>query len=150
MDQVDPREMQALQHYLQEYGQQADVLVQQLQVLEDGRMETLAAIDALKELLAAPEDIVLLPLGGGASVRARVIEPENVFLNIGAEVALERSNTDAVEFLKDRVTEMEASAKKVAETVDRIRSQMNEIARRIETGYQQAQMAAQAGQVRGG
>jgi prefoldin alpha subunit len=79
-----------------------------------------------------------------------VIEPENVFLNIGAEVALERSNTDAVEFLKDRVTEMEASAKKVAETIDRIRSQMNEIARRIEIGYKQAQMSAQAGQMRGG
>lgn len=150
MDQVDPREMQALQHYLQEYGQQADVLVQQLQALEEGRMEALAAIDALKELLATPEDTVLLPLGGGASVRARVIEPESVLLNIGADIALERSNTDAVEFLKDRVTEMEASAKKVAETIDRIRSQMNEIARRIESGYQQAQKSAQTGQVRGG
>lgn len=37
--------------------------------------------------------------------------------------------------------EMEASAKKVAETLERLRVQMNELARRIELGYQQAQMA---------
>jgi prefoldin alpha subunit len=65
-----------------------------------------------------------------------------VLLNIGSDVVVERSNTDAIEYLQDRITEMEASGKKVAETIDRIRAQMNEIARRIEAGYQQVQAAA--------
>jgi prefoldin alpha subunit len=67
-----------------------------------------------------------------------------VLVNIGADVIVERSNKEAVEFLKDRVTEMEASEKKVAETLDRLRTQMNEIARRIEQGYQQAVQAERA------
>jgi prefoldin alpha subunit len=75
------------------------------------------------------------------SVRARIIDPDRVLLNIGAEVIVEKSNTAAQDYLKDRIIEMEASAKKVAETLDRLRGQMNEIARRIELGYQQAQMA---------
>jgi prefoldin alpha subunit len=140
---VDPREIQALQRYLQEYGQQVEIYSQQLQLIDDGRMEAIAAIETLKSVAAsAEEEIVLLQLGGGASVRAKILEPQKVLLNIGSDVVVERNNPEAVEYLQDRITEMEASGKKVAETIDRIRTQMNEIARRIEAGYQQAQAAA--------
>jgi prefoldin alpha subunit len=71
------------------------------------------------------------------------LEPEKVLLNIGAEVVVERKNKDAVEYLKERVIEMEASQKRVSETLDRVRSQMNEIAKRLESGYQQSVAAAQ-------
>jgi len=135
---MDQRELMTLQQYLQEYGQQAEIFVQQLQLLENGRMEALAAIESLEDMLTAGEGTVLLQIGGGASVRARVEEPEKVLLAIGADVVVERSNKDAVEFLKERVMEMEASAKKVAETIDRLRGQMNESNKRIESGYQQA------------
>jgi prefoldin alpha subunit len=75
-----------------------------------------------------------------------VPDPERVLLNIGAEVIVERSNAMAQDYLRDRITEMEASEKKVTETLERIHGQMTEIARRIEVGYQQAQ-AAQTGQI---
>ena len=140
---VDPREIQALQRYLQEYGQQVEIYSQQLQLIDEGRMEAIAAIETLKSVGASvEEEVVLLQLGGGASVRAKIVEPQKVLLNIGSDVVVERNNPEAVEYLQDRITEMEASGKKVAETIDRIRTQMNEIARRIEAGYQQAQAAA--------
>jgi prefoldin alpha subunit len=143
VESVDPREIQALQRYLQEYGQQVEIYSQQLQLIDDGRMEAIAAIETLKSFAAsAEEEVVLLQLGGGASVRAKILEPQKVLLNIGSDVVVERNNPEAVEYLQDRITEMEASGKKVAETIDRIRTQMNEIARRIEAGYQQAQAAA--------
>jgi prefoldin alpha subunit len=144
MDPVDPRELQALQHYLSEYGQQVEIYSNQLQMLDEGRMEATAAIEVLKSIQeSGGSDTVLLQIGGGASVRAKILEPDRIFVSIGSDVIAERTNADAIEYLKDRITEMEASGKKVAETIDRIRSQMNEIARRIETGYQQAQAAAQ-------
>jgi prefoldin alpha subunit len=136
-DTVDPRELQALQHYLAEYGQQAEVFSQQLQLIEEGRMEALAAIEALKAIVEENE-LVLLQIGGGASVRARLVDPDRVLVNIGSDVIVEKSNGDAIEFLKDRITEMEASAKRVVETIDRIRTQMNDITRRIEQAYQQS------------
>lgn len=144
-EQVDQREMLALEQYLKQYGQQAEVFAGQLELLESGRMEALAAIDALQGLIEAADGTVLLQIGGGASVRAKVQEPDKVLVNIGSDVIVERSNKDAVEFLKDRVTEMEASEKKVAETLEKLRAQMNEIAKRIELGYQQAVAAEQAG-----
>jgi prefoldin alpha subunit len=132
-----------LQQYLQEYGGQAEIFMQQLQLLENGRMEALAAIESLEEMITTEDGTVLLQIGGGASVRAKVTDPEKVLLAIGADVVVERSNREAVEFLKERVMEMEASAKKVAETIDRLRAQMNEINKRIEAGYQQAMAAGQ-------
>ena len=140
---MDQRELMTLQNYLQEYGQQAEIFVQQLQMLENGRLEAHAAIEALEEMLVANDGTVLLQIGGGASVRAKVVEPEKVLLAIDSEVIVERSNKDAVGFLKERILEMEASQKKVSETLDRLRSQMNEINKRIESGYQQAMAAGQ-------
>ena len=61
---------------------------------------------------------------------------------IGAEVVIERTNKDAVEFLKGRIMEMEASQKKVSETLDNLRGQMNEINKRLEYGYQQSMAGA--------
>ena len=140
---MDQRELMTLQHYMKEYGQQAELFVGQLELLENGRMEALAAIEALEGMLVSDDGTVLLQIGGGASVKAKVIEPEKIFLSIGAEVVVERSNKEAVEFLKERIMEMEASQKKVSETLDRLRSQMNEINKRLESGYQQTVAAEQ-------
>ena len=141
--QIDQRELMMLQQYLQEYGQQAEVFVQQLQLLENGRMEALAAIESLEEMLTTEDGTVLLQIGGGASVRAKVVDPEKVLIAIGADVVVERPNKEAIEFLKERIMEMEASEKKVAETIGRLRSQMNEINKRIEAGYQHAMAAGE-------
>jgi len=141
--QMDQNELMTLQHYMKEYGQQAEIFVGQMEMLENGRMEAFAAIDTLEAMVAADDGTVLLQIGGGASVRAKVLEPDKILVSIGAEVVVERSNKDAVEFLKERIIEMEASQKKVAETLDRLRSQMNEINKRLESGYQQAVAAGQ-------
>ena len=143
MQQMNQNELMTLQHYMKEYGQQAEIFVGQLEMLENGRMEALAAIETLEAMLSADDGVVLLQIGGGASVRAKVLEPDKILLSIGAEVVIEKSNKDAVEFLKERIIEMEASQKKVAETLDRLRSQMNEINKRLESGYQQASAAGQ-------
>jgi len=141
---MDQRELLTLEHYLKQYGQQAEIFASQLELMENGRMEALAAVEALQGISEADDNTVLLQIGGGASLRVRVLEPDKVLLNIGAEVIVERTNKDAVEFLKDRVIEMEASEKKVVETLDRLRSQMNEINKRLEQGYQQAVQAGRA------
>src|SRR4030043_1550385 len=143
MQPIDQRELMTLQHYMKEYGQQAEIFVGQLEMLENGRMEALAAIETLEAMLSAEDGVVLLQIGGGASVRAKVLEPDKILLSIGAEVVVERPNKEAVEFLKERIMEMEASQKKVAETLDRPRSQMNEIKKRLEAGYQQSMAAGQ-------
>jgi len=133
-----------LQQYLKDYGQQAEIFVEQLNLLENGRMEASAAIETLQAMVAAEDNTVLLQIGGGASVRAKVLDPEKILVAIGSEVVIERSNKDAVEFLKGRIMEMEASQKRVSETLEKLRAQMNEITKRLEYGYQQSMAGSQA------
>jgi prefoldin alpha subunit len=135
---MDQREVETLQYYLKEYGQQAEVFAGQLDLMENGRMEAFAAIEALEALVTSEDGTVLLQIGGGASLKAKVLEPEKVLLNIGSDIIVEKPNKDAIEYLKDRITEMEVSQKKVAEALDKLRAQMNEIAKRLEQGYSQA------------
>jgi len=149
VDGIDPRELQSLQIYLNEYRQQAEVFSQQLALLEEGRVEAMSAIEAIRGIAESPDSTVLLQMGAGISVRARVQDPGRFLINIGSEVVLERGADEAVEYLKDRITEMEASAKKVIETLEQIRVQMNEVGRRLEAGYQHYQ-SEQARAAQGG
>ena len=137
MEGMDAREIEALQVYLNEYGQQAEILSRQLEMIEQRRIESAAAIEALQSLKEQAGGIVLLPLGGGTTIRVRVEDPEKVLVNIGADVVVERANADAQAFLQDRLAELEALSKRVSSNIDQIRNQMTEIARRIESGYRQ-------------
>ena len=67
-----------------------------LELMENGRMEALAAIEALESLATSEDGTVLLQIGGGASLKANVLEPEKVLLNIGSDVIVEKTNADAI------------------------------------------------------
>ncbi len=139
VNEADPREVQALQTYLQEYGQQAEVLSRQLEFMERQRMESVAAIDALKALAAETEGIILVPIGGGTTLRARIIDPDNVLVNVGADVVIRRKNEEAVGFIEDRIKELETLEKRVSDSLDQVRAQINDLARRIDQAYRKAQ-----------
>ncbi len=145
VDQADPREIQTLQMYLNEYGQQIELLTQQLSMIEQQRIEAAAAVETLRAIGENEDGSVLLPIGGGALLRVKVLDAGHVLVNIGADVSVERASADAVEYLEDRITELEAVGKKVAGSVEQLQGQATEISRRLEAAYRGARQA-QAGQ----
>jgi prefoldin alpha subunit len=130
-------DLQTLQFYLNEYGQQAEIFSRQLEMIEQKRIESLGAIETMKALAADRDSLALLPLGGGTMVRVKVSEPEKVLVNIGSDVVVQQTNGEAVTFLQEKITEMEAMEKKVAATIEQLRMQMAEIGRQIEATYVQ-------------
>jgi prefoldin alpha subunit len=141
VEEDNAREMQSLQVYLNEYGQQADILSRQLDFMERQRIESLAAIETLKGLLSQKDSVVLVPVGGGTTVRAKIMDADNILVNIGADVVIRRTNQEAIGYLEDHVKELEAVEKKIAESLEQIKGQINELARRIEKGYQNSKAA---------
>ena len=132
-------DLQTLQYYLNEYSQQAEIFSRQLEMIEQKRIESLAAIETMKNLVGDRDSPVLLPIGGGTMVRAKVSDPEKVLVNIGSDVVIQRTNGEAITFLQEKIAEMEAMEKKVAATNEQLRMQMAEIAQRIEITYVQQQ-----------
>ncbi|NLM30330.1 MAG: prefoldin subunit alpha [Methanomicrobiales archaeon] len=147
MEQVDPREIQTLQMYLNEYGQQIEIMTQQLGMIEQQRLETTAAIESIRALQENEDGVALLPIGGGVYLRAKVLDAGHFLVNIGADVSVERASADAVEYLEDRITELDALGKKVAGSIEQLQGQTTQISRRLESAYQMARQA-QAGQSR--
>ena len=134
------QEMQSLQSYLNEYSQQFELLSQQMQMIETARAESLASIEALEALAAADGEVsTLLMLGGGVSVRATVTDTKNMLVGIGAGVTVEKSAGDAVAFLRDRLTEMDASGKRLSERLGKLQSQITVVQKRMQEIYASAQ-----------
>lgn len=131
--------------YLNEYGQQIEILTQQLGMIEQQRLESTAAIESLQAIQENEESIVLLPIGGGALLRVKVLDAGHVLVNLGADVSVERATAEAAEYLQDRTIELEALGKKVAESVGKLQEQAAGISRRLEAVYRVARQA-QAGQ----
>lgn len=124
MENVDARELQMLEQYLEQFTQQVEAYSRQLEMLENRRMETATAVETLNNLAGQEEPTVLLQIGGGASLRVHVPDTDQVLLNIGADVVVERTNTETVDYLGERMTEMEALAKKLLSPSNRSRNRV--------------------------
>jgi prefoldin alpha subunit len=132
-----------LQQYLNEFGQQAEAYTAQLQILEQRRIESLTAIETIKNIGSQPDNTMLLEIGGGASMKVKALEPDNVFVNIGSNVIVEKTGDESVSYLEDRIIELEALEKKVSETITEIRKQASDVAKKMEDLYKKYQ--AQSG-----
>jgi len=140
---VDPREVQSLQTYLNQYTQQAEVYSRQLGMMEEGIREANASIETLKALAEAGEAPVFMPIGGGLNIRATIIQPDEVFVSIGSDIIVQKTNEGAISYLQDRIKEMEATAKNLTEILQKIDAQVKDIQKRLEQLYRQAQAEQQ-------
>lgn len=134
------QEVQTLRSYAAEYSQQFELLSQQLRFIESARAESLASIGALEALAVADGEVsTLLNLGGGVSVRATVADTKKMLVGIGAGVTVEKSTEEAISFLRDRITEMDASGKRLSESLGKLQSQMSAVEQRMQEIYASAQ-----------
>ncbi|OQB36186.1 MAG: Prefoldin subunit alpha [Euryarchaeota archaeon ADurb.Bin165] len=140
---VDPREVQSLQTYLNQYTQQAELYSRQLGMMEEGIREANASIETLNALAEAGEAPVFMPIGGGLNIRANIVQPDEVFVSIGSDIIVQKTNAGAISYMQDRIKEMEATAKNLTEVLQKIDAQVKDIQKRLEQLYRQAQAEQQ-------
>ncbi|MDR0439239.1 MAG: prefoldin subunit alpha [Methanocalculaceae archaeon] len=134
------QEVQTLRSYATEYSQQFELLSQQLRFIESARAESLASIEALVALADTNGEVsTLLGLGGGVSVRAIVADTRKMLVGIGAGVTVEKSTEEAISFLRDRITEMDASGKRLSESLGKLQNQMMAVEQRMQEIYASVQ-----------
>jgi prefoldin alpha subunit len=94
---------------IQAYQAQAQMLQQQLQQLQAAAADISGALEALKGIEAAKDGAaMMLPLGSGALIRARIEDRNRVFVDIGAGIAAEKTLAEATEFFKKKSGDIEA------------------------------------------
>ncbi len=134
------QEIKTLQSYAAEYSEQYGLLSEQLKFMEAAKAEARSSIEALEALAASEgEAVVLLPLGGGVTVTATLHDTKKTLVGIGAGVSVEKSTEEAIAFLKDRITEMDASGKRLNESIAKLSEQMRAVEQRMQEIYASVQ-----------
>lgn len=112
----------------EQYQAQADEISHQLgltQIAAQGLERALGAVEALEEAEVGQE--ILVPIGSGSFIHGNLASRENVVLNVGGGVSIEKSPAEAKEILKLRKDEVLEGSKKLTEVLAKIDQEMQKI-----------------------
>lgn len=101
--------------------------------------EARLVIDAIRGLDTADNNDLLLPLGVGVYVHARVDPSDKLFVSIGSDVAVEKGMDDTINYVENRVKELERALveinnqkQEIQLRMEGMRSEMNSIMQQIQ------------------
>ena len=117
------QQMQSLEAYMADLIQREESVIRLLQEAA-GAIESMAAIN---------EDMqyeTLVPVGMGTYVKATISPKERIIVNIGAGAAIEHEKTAAINYVEQRIKELEVALQQIS-------AQRQEIAMRLEQGQQE-------------
>lgn len=125
---ADREELAKLAYEMQVYREQAQVLQQQLASLQLSYASIKNAIQTLENIgkLSKKEE-VLLPIGSGAYVKAKVEEGETALIDIGAGVIVEKPIQEAVQLLNARAQETDSMREKLQKSFEEVSKKMMEL-----------------------
>ncbi len=121
-------EMRRLVGAYQQYQAQAEAIAQQVSLTQmtlQGLDSAIRAIEAMDSAREGQE--MLVPIGSGSFVYARLASKERVVLNVGAGVSIEKPVAEAKESLKARKAEVAEAGKKMGEMLGKIDQEMAKI-----------------------
>jgi prefoldin alpha subunit len=112
----------------QQYQAQAEAIARQLgltQLTAEGLDRALRAVEAMETAEVGNE--MLVPIGSGSFIHAKLASKEKVVLNVGAGVNIEKTPAEAKESLKIRKAEVAEGSKKLNEMLGKIDQEMQRI-----------------------
>ena len=112
----------------EQYQAQAEGISHQLgltQIAAQGLERALGAVEALEEAEVGQE--ILIPIGSGSFIHGKLASKENVVINVGAGVSIEKSPAEAKDILKQRKNEVLEGSKKLTELLAKINQEMQKI-----------------------
>jgi prefoldin alpha subunit len=119
--------LQSILGELRDHEATVEVLRRQISLLASSISELSMTVEAIKTIKGLkPGTEILVPLGSDSFVTAKLALTEKVITGLGAEVAAQRSATDAIVVLQDRRAELE-------QALSRTREELGKLSERIET-----------------
>ncbi len=102
----------------------ARVLQSRLDVVTAALSETMTAIQTLESSkLKEDGSEALVPIGSGSFVKAKLADPGNIIIGVGAGVCLEKSVEDSIKDLRVRSSELEKARVSVTNQLGQILGQ---------------------------
>jgi prefoldin alpha subunit len=74
---------------------------------------------------------ILVPIGGGSYIRAKIEDAEKVIMGIGSDVALERGIKESVESIKERARGLEVQRGRLEEQREKVLIRLGEVRKKV-------------------
>jgi prefoldin alpha subunit len=131
-------EMRALLAEIRLMEGSARILQSRLDLVSAALSETLTAVQTLEGTKGKPENSeILIPIGSGSFVRAKLADAMNLLIGIGAGVVIEKTVEDSIKDLRLRSSELEKARSSVTQQLGQIldqtemyRSRLGELVRK--------------------
>jgi len=125
-------ELARLAYEAQGYNDQSRALQQQLAALQAAIADIRGALETLNNMERASQG-VLVPLGAGAMMKAKLINEGKVMIDIGAGFIAEKEIKEGLEILDERLKRTEDAADRTQKAVAQIAEHLSEIDSRAKT-----------------
>ncbi len=132
--------LQKLQDELRSLISQADYLRSQIDAVNSTIQDLAAVIEVLDYLKKHGEGkTVLVPIGAGNFIRARIEKVETVVMGVGGRLSIEASIEDARKMLDERISILEDLRLDLLRKLEEINRKINEILPQVEALARQEQ-----------
>ncbi len=129
----DERNLERIIAELNAYEQQARILQRRIDLINASLQEIALTTESLDELKNVTEDNeVLMPLGSGVYVRAKIIDMKKVITTIGADVAVDKDITGAQLSLDQRSMALQNALQATGQQLQEIANKINELNRKAQ------------------
>ena len=107
---------------------QSQAIQQQDLIVVNTLQELKNAKTALENLDSIPkESETLIPLGGGVFINAKLASIENVVLNLGANVMVNKDRKEAIKVIESQIDQLEDAKAKLDDAVKQIEARMTQL-----------------------
>ena len=128
-------EFERLAYEYQLLQAQAQLLAQNLELLNLAKNELLALRETLEGIMRIDEEEseILVPIGGGSFLRGILADKEKAIVSMGAGYSAEIPVENAIELTKRRISEYEIAIQKTQEGLRKIELQLQELAKKVQS-----------------
>nr|MDO8080763.1 prefoldin subunit alpha [Candidatus Freyarchaeota archaeon] len=126
----DERNLEKILVELNAYEQQAQILQRRIDLINTSLQEIALTSESLDELKNIEEENeVLMPLGSGIYVKARIIERKKVIFSLGADIVADKDITGAQLSLDQRSMALQNALQSTGQQLQQMANRMNELNR---------------------
>jgi len=147
---LSDEDIQKLSSQFQQLQYQAEALSQQLNMVSASLADTEKALNTIAGFEGVEDEHeILIPIGMGTNIMAKMSKPDTVIMEIGAGISMEKDMDNAKKSLGIRKEELTKFHQTIQNNQDQIATKMHEIESVVTTvvkAQQADQLAQQAGQ----
>ncbi len=130
---LDHKKLVELQDELRSLIGQAEYIRNQIDVITATIQDLATAIETLEYLEKHGEGkTVLVPIGAGNYIRARIEKIENIIMGVGGRISIEASVSEAKQMLEERIKILENIRLDLLRKLEEINRKINEILPQVE------------------